>query len=74
MTYERTHERTYEQAGRPVAIAGVVLTPIEQISIRHHRVAGQVFFTGSKRPVAVLVKSGDRELRIDVPQGGDPTV
>jgi hypothetical protein len=45
------------------------LTPIERISIRLHRVAGQAFFAGSKRPIAVLVRAGDRAWRIEVPSG-----
>lgn len=67
MEAEIDSQVTYEQPGRPMAVGEIVLTPIARVTIRHDRVAGRVFFSGSKRPVAVLVRSGDHELRIDVP-------
>jgi len=61
-------ELTYEQPGQPVVVGELVLTAIERISIRHHQAAGRVFFAASKRPIAVLVRTGDREWRIEVPR------
>lgn len=61
-------EVTSEHEGAAVAVGAFVLTPIERVSIHHYEAAGRVLLTGSKRPIAILVRSGDREWRIEIPQ------
>ena len=43
--------------GKPVAVAGVTLIPVSEISLNHWQVKHGVFCTGSKQPVSVVVIS-----------------
>jgi hypothetical protein len=55
---------TSEKRGRPVVIGELTIVPVEQTSIDTIRLAGQTFITGSKRPIAVIIQSEDREWRL----------
>jgi hypothetical protein len=58
---------TREQHGAAFVIRDLEITPVERISIRSHRVGGSILFEASKRPVAIVVRGGGREWRIEVP-------
>ena len=50
-------------------VGGLTITPVEQVSIRLHRVGDAVAGFASKRPVAVVVRAPEREWRIELPAG-----
>jgi hypothetical protein len=60
-----------EKRGVPVVVGDLTIVPVEQVSIRQIRLAGQILIIGSKRPVAVIIQSGDREWRLDLPGQDD---
>jgi hypothetical protein len=61
---------TTQKQGQPVVVGDLTLVPIVEVSISEIRVAGQSVFTGSKRPVAIIVRSAVDEWRIEVPGPG----
>ena len=56
-----------QKRGRPVVVGELTIVPVEQVSIDEIRLAGQTLITGSKRPVALVIQSADREWRLELP-------
>lgn len=59
-----------QKQGQPVVVGELTIVPIVEVSISEICVAGQSVFTGSKRPVAIIVRSAGNEWRIEVPEPG----
>ncbi len=59
---------TREQLGRTLVVRDLEIKPVERIWIRSRRIGNATLFEASKRPVAIVVRSRDREWRIEVPE------
>jgi hypothetical protein len=69
----KSEELTREQRGPSVVIAGIEITPIERIAIHVFELAGNAVGWVEKRPLALLLRDGDREWRIELPDDRKPT-
>lgn len=60
-------EKKEIKIGNPVAIAGVTLIPVEEISLNYWQSNGNISFFGVKQPVSVVVvsQSEKRAFRIN---------
>ncbi len=56
-----------EELGTPVEIGDLSITPVARVSISRIELAGSVLVFGTKTAVAVIVRSGGREWRVDLP-------
>lgn len=63
---------TRERLGTPLVVGELVLIPVERTTREQRGTAEAPFFLGTKRPVAILVRRGDREWRIELPAPGEP--
>jgi len=57
-----------EQLGAPVVVGDVTITPVERISLEEQKVGPFVLWTGAKEPIAVIVRLGEREWRLELPR------
>jgi hypothetical protein len=67
----KSEELTREQRGPSVLIAGIEITPIERIRIDVFVLGGKVAGRAEKRPLALLLRDGEREWRIDLSDDQD---
>ena len=67
----KSEELTREQRGPSVVIAGIEITPIERIRVDVFVLGGNVVGRVDKRPLALLLRDGEREWRIDLSDGQD---
>lgn len=58
---------TREAPGRPVVVGEFTLIPVERTRVETRRIGPVTFYSGSKRPVAIRVRHGDREWRLELP-------
>ncbi len=56
-----------ERLGSPLTVGDLVLVPVERIAVDEALVGNRRLVFASKRPVAIVVRSGDREWRIELP-------
>lgn len=63
----KSEQLTREQRGRSVSVAGLEITPVERVSIRVFELAGSLAGRAEKRPIALLLRAGDREWRVELP-------
>lgn len=61
-----------EQRGEAVVVGRLEITPIERVSIRLFELSGGLAGQAEKRPVALLLRSGDREWRLELPDPRAP--
>ena len=61
-----------EKRGPAVVVGDLTIVPVVEVSIRGICVAGRTVVTGSKRPVAVILQSPDREWRLELPDPDEP--
>ena len=62
-----------ECLGASVVIGDFTLTPVERTEIRAQALGGNVTARGEKRVVAVIVRRGQREWRLDLPEAAATT-
>jgi hypothetical protein len=67
----KSEELTREQRGPSVVIAGIEITPIERIRVHVFVLGGNVAGRVEKRPLALLLRDGEREWRIDLSDDQD---
>jgi hypothetical protein len=67
----KSEELTREQRGPSVLIAGIEITPIERIRVDVFVLEGNVVGRVEKRPLALLLRDGEREWRIDLSDDQD---
>ena len=63
---------TRERLGTPRVVGELILTPVERISLERRGTGAAPLFFASKRPVAILVRRGERAWRIELPAPGEP--
>jgi len=57
-----------EQLAASLEAGGFTLTPVVEVSASARMLGGLVYARGSKRVVAVLVRKGEQQWRIEVPR------
>jgi hypothetical protein len=61
------HAVTRERPGTSVAVGDLTITPIERVVVRARPLGSGVAARGEKRVVALILRRGDREWRLELP-------